>query len=144
MLSKRPRAWCIHVLAPTVTGGLIYVLFRDRSLLVFSWIDAIGLGDLTTEARAGVQGFTLPAFVRYSLPDGMWVYATTSWMSLLWSHPRPISALPWMFCGIALGAGGELGQLVGLIPGTFDSADLLACFAGFAASIALTFGRNNE
>lgn len=131
--TKRPY-WevGIHVVLPIVLGSLIYVLWRDRSLWVFDWLDALGLTDLTMKLRLAAQPVTawLPHCVLYCLPDGLWVYALVASMAQIWREQKGVVCFAWLATGPVLGCGGELGQLTGLVPGTFDYTDLMLCLTG--------------
>lgn len=135
----RALPWVLHVFAPLVLGGVIYALYRSPDLLVFDWLRAFGLDPPAAWFRFEPQGSTahLPAGVVFSLPDGLWVYALTAAMSLLWrDRPGRVGAL-WLSSGLVLGLGIELAQSLGRFPGTFDPYDMLA--AGVAFPIALWF-----
>jgi hypothetical protein len=71
----------------------------------------------------------IPYIVEYCLPNGFWVYAGTSWMLLVWQH-----STPWVYLYLVLGIGMEFGQLIGIVPGTFEWLDILACLLGFIVS----------
>ena len=135
--------FCSHVLLPTLVGALIYVLFRDPGLRVFAWIDSVHLTPLVTAWRSSIEGISLPSLVLYCLPDALWVYATTSWMILIW-HSEALSwRNVWLYSGIGLGLGSELGQGVGVIPGTFDLWDVILSAVAFGFSIFLLRGKFN-
>ena len=117
----------IHVLLPTALGAGIYLGWRSNDLLVFRWIDAVGLSDWIYRPQG-----TLPEVVLYSLPDGCWVYATTSWMLIIWGR-----VVAWVYVGLILAVGAEVGQWAGFVPGTYDSLDMLFYIGGFALARVL-------
>jgi len=131
----------LHVSLPIVFGGLIYVCWRDPNLLMFKWFHAVGLESLILQLRLATSPTkaALPFWFIYSLPDGLWVYALTAFMILLW---RDVRSLPikmfWLSLGLLLGAGSELGQLVGIVPGVFDKAVLAVCVIALVAAFLLT------
>ncbi|MEL0120419.1 MAG: hypothetical protein VXB01_15900, partial [Opitutae bacterium] len=114
----------VHVFVPLLLGTWIYVAWRSPTLLVFDWLDALNIDPAPIRANIDI-----PYFVEYCLPNGFWVYAGTSCMLLLWKRPTL-----WAFTYVVLGALMEVGQLVKVVPGTFELLDLLACFLGFAVS----------
>jgi hypothetical protein len=130
----------VHILLPLFFGGLVYVCWRDPNLLMFKWFRALGLEGSIQSLRLGTDSLqtALPHWLVYSLPDGLWVYALTALMILLW---RGTGSLPlkmfWLSLGLLLGAGSELAQLAGVLPGAFDKADLLICL--IAPAVALVF-----
>lgn len=130
---KRSRAIALHVLAPVAVGAMIYLLFRSPSLRVFDWVESLGLAEsvlLCREIVAPIR-IVIPDFIFYALPDGLWVYGLTSAMLLLWVGSRSGWATVWITVGLVLGLGGELGQLINLVPGTFDMLDMMAVGVGF-------------
>jgi hypothetical protein len=129
--NSRGCAFCLHVVLPTAIGAAIYLLYRSTHLLVFEWLTACRLLPWVLLAREYCAGFQLPEWLLYSLPDGLWVYAITSWMILIWSRNPP---LPWLLVGVMLGCGGELGQIVGIVPGTYQHLDMVFYLVGFGAA----------
>lgn len=128
----------LHVLAPILAGGLIYICWRDPTLLMFRWFETLGLTTFVTELRAAWDPAeaSLPRWVVYSLPDGLWVYAVTAFMAHVWRGSRSsVLAAAWISLGVVIGAGSELGQLAGIVPGAFDPMDFL--FSILAAALAI-------
>ena len=126
------------VIVPILVGGIVYLTWRSPRLLMFAWMEHLGLASFVLELRvlgAPLSPF-VPDIVRFSLPDAAWAYAATSWLTYLWrwqQHP-----LRWIFItfGPVAVLGGELGQLVGLVPGTFDVHDLWLSAIGAALGAA--------
>src|SRR6185312_6035883 len=139
-MHKRRAFLSLHVLLPLLVGGLMYVCWRGPDLLMFRWFEALGLEPVVgklTELSSGVEPH-LPRFIVYSLPDGLWVYSLTAFFVRIWSQTRR-SVLSTIFLSLSLvlGAGSELGQLIRLVPGTFDWIDFLFYIA--AAVLAFYF-----
>ena len=42
-----------------VLGGSIYLLFRPKTLLMFKWVDSLGLSEYIDQLRDTVSGITL-------------------------------------------------------------------------------------
>lgn len=140
-MASRKLKHVVHVLFPLVLGGLIYICWREPDLLMFRWLRAIGLETVTNGLRSltAPERKFLPYWFVYSLPDGLWVYALTAFMLLVW---RNSDSLPTkvLYCslGLILGAGTELGQLAGIVPGTFDYGDLIVCLIAPTAALLFT------
>ena len=105
-------------------GGMTYLLFRPQTLLMFHVTDAIGLSAAINSMREGISS-QLPEFIIYSLPGALWAAAyilTTEYFLYRQSVKTRI-----LVAGIIpiIGAVSELLQFTGLLPGTFDVADLL-------------------
>jgi hypothetical protein len=126
-----------HVVLPLLVGGLIYACWRDYTLPMFRWFELVGVGPVVQQLRITTMPLAagLPSWVEYSLPDAMWVYALTAFMALVWKGTNFRVRAIWLSAGLLLGAGSELGQLAGYVPGSFDVLDFFVCV--FAAGLAL-------
>lgn len=113
------------VLFPIAIGTAIYVGWRTTSLLVFDWMALFGIPH--DVFRPAVN---LPSPILYSLPDGCWVLAGTTWMLLIWR-----SWHPWVFVFAALAIGGEFGQAFDFVPGTFEWTDVCFYLGGFILAL---------
>jgi len=106
-------------------GGLIYVLYRSEETLLLRLADALGMGDDIGRWRQSAAMLTLPEWVVYSLPAGLWAF---SYVLIVDSLTR---GQPWKGRVLAIsfvplvGAASELMQAAGLLPGTFDWVDLV-------------------
>lgn len=120
--------FCLFVALPIAIGASIYLLFRTTSLLVFQWLIAVGLFDVTISVRGYFSQIQLADWLLYCLPDGIWVYALTNWMILIWEGCPPA---PWLLIGLILGVGGEIGQALSIVPGTYQHLDLVFYCLGF-------------
>jgi hypothetical protein len=109
-------------------GGIIYLLFRPTTLLLFHTLDLVGLMPLVTDCRTLAATCQPSEFVVYSLPGSLWA---TSYILLVvslleramrWQRMMVASIIP--LAGIC----SELMQQAGLLPGVFDTADLV-CYA---------------
>lgn len=114
-------------------GGSIYLLFRPTSLVLFSWIERIDLMDWVNALRNSVT-FTLPDWVLYSLPDGLWIYSYILVIVAIRNFNIRESTLA-IFCLPTVAIISEFLQLPGIIPGTFDPSDILAYTLGMALGI---------
>jgi len=116
-------------------GGFIYLAWRTPSLRMFSWADALQASDSLHGLRQLVLPVKphLPEWLLFSFPDAAWVYSMTAVYVLIWRPAKSAGGLFWVSLGCLLGAGAELGQLVSLVPGTFDLTDL--CLIAAAAPL---------
>lgn len=117
-------------------GGLIYVLFRTATLKMFVWYKTIGLGGLTNGLRKLTFKFAneLPEWILFSLPDGLWVFSYVCSMLAIWQNSVSSKNAFWILIIPILAIGSEIGQLFGLVVGTFDFADLLFYIFGMTLS----------
>ena len=118
------KDWLVALLL-ILTGGMIYVLYRPESLLLFRVTDSLGITPLIDILRSNSSRVMLPSFMINSLPAGLW---TASYLMMMYIttkfHTRRIRlmlALPLPISAIAL----EFMQLLGWCPGTFDIYDLI-------------------
>lgn len=117
------RLFMFSVMLPILIGASIYVLFRSQHVLVNHALNAIGLRICLAEFRALASGIRLPLPIVNSLPDGLWVFAFTNLIILIWDRSPPWY---WLICGVGLGIGSELGQAFKIIPGSYDFGNSLA------------------
>lgn len=129
----------LHVVFPVAVGAAIYTLWRSKRLLVFDWYRWAGWQTAVSVVRADAFGLRhlIPGPVLYSLPDALWVYSFTAFMTLLWSKQRKTFARTfWLLLPTTMAASCEIGQFLKIVPGTFDIVDLLSYFvAGVLAWI---------
>jgi hypothetical protein len=121
-----------HVIIPITFGGIIYLLFRSDSLMMFRWADAIGVKPVLDNMRVyctTIQMNKMNWFF-FSLPDGLWVYSFTSFMLIVWGLKFSRHSLFWISIGPLLALCGEMGQAFGVVRGTFDPTDFLLCLIG--------------
>lgn len=138
----RRRVDFLLALVLTLVGGMTYLLFRPRTLLLFYVLDAIGLGGVVDRWRAAVPVVTEPEFLIYSLPDGLWVASYVLIIDGLFLSLPAATRLRWAAVIPVLGLVSEVLQLVGLVPGTFDWADLF-CY-GVPYLVYVCFMVKNE
>jgi len=114
------------------------MLARPRGLVAFAWVDAVGLGGVLAALRAAVAPLasSLPSFVRFSVPDGLWAFAFTRAMVLVWSGTWSRKSAPWILLAPVVAIGSELGQAMHVVPGTFDIVDLVVVTLGSALALA--------
>lgn len=67
-------------------GGMIYLLFRNDSLLMFEWVRSVGLENSLNYARDNTSRLYISYWVKYSLPDGLWCASYIILMATIWSN----------------------------------------------------------
>lgn len=111
----------VHVIIPVFLGSVIYGLFRG-----IHFIDP-------AENIFPFYTVGIPGFIEYNLPDGLWLYALVSAVTLIWKEHISTQFICWMLLTIVLSYLTEIFQGLHFIQGTFDWYDLLSY------SIALIF-----
>ena len=135
-----------HVIIPITFGGIIYLLFRADSLMMFRWADTIGIKSVLDDIRVyctTIQMENLNWFF-FSLPNGLCVYSFTSFMLIVWGLKFSRHSIFWISIGPLLASCGEIGQAFGIVRGTFDPADLILCLIGSFLPLLLLFPENRQ
>jgi hypothetical protein len=120
-------------------GGLVYLLWRSTSLLMFRWFDFVGLHSVINAIRiasAPMRGH-IPSWVLYSLPDAAWVACGVLLFAAIWTGSSHPARHFWVLLAPSLALGGEFAQLFRLLPGAFDIADVISCTLACAVSVLL-------
>lgn len=113
------------------TGGILYILYRSETLILFKWVKALGLYDIVSDLRPSKSS---DSWLVYSLPDGLWLFAYILLMGALWNFDSRKSLL-YSAPLVVIAIGSELSQMHHITKGTFDIVDLL-CY--IVATIAGT------
>ncbi len=134
----RTLRWALRIGLPLVLGGLCYVLLRPDT-----WISAAvyALTGLEPPALSPAGVWAVPAaLARNFLPDCLWAAALAAAVRLCLGRSPAAGA-----ASLALGAGLELAQLPGWLPGTFDWADLALEAVSIAAMLLwIDYTENKE
>lgn len=112
------------------TGGVLYILYRSETLILFGWIKTLGLYDIVSNLRPSNGS---DSWLVYSLPDGLWLFAYILLMGALWNFDT-LKSLLYSAPLVVIGIGSELLQIHHIVRGTFDIVDLL-CYI-----VAIVFG----
>ena len=105
-------------------GGLVYVIYRDKSLLMFDWFDAIGISNEIDGLRRLFQGEGIYGWVKYSLPDGLWAFSYMFLVDAIWNGSRSKSSFIFIYSLPVIALLSEFFQYFGLLPGVFDWMDV--------------------
>jgi hypothetical protein len=129
--------WFANVILPLIFGSAIYVFFRSTHLRVFRWIAIVAAPDQVMHARNTLAQLApnVPEWILFSLPDSLWVYSFTSFMALVWRESGSNRKSHWLILPFICAVASEFGQLVDIIPGTYDNLDVL--LYSFAALISI-------
>ena len=111
-------------------GSIIYIVFRDKNLLMFKWFDILGLSNQINYIRLSFSETTIPNYILFNYPDGVWIYSFVSLMLILWKKIKSNFKYFWYFIAPILGIFAEIGQYINWVPGTFDFFDLIFFLLG--------------
>ena len=122
-----------------ILGGLVYILFRQDTLKMFTWFDSLNLSVVISEIRFFTLPFSdhLPNWFLYSLPDGLWLFSYLSVLLMVWDNTISKHNIHWLLLVPLFAVFSEIGQLFKIVPGTFDILDLTFYIAGTALPILI-------
>ena len=114
----------LHIILPIFVGSTIYVLFREKTLLMFDWFSYLKLDFIIDSLRNNFYGYRtyIPKSILFSLPDALWVYSFTMFLSIYFKNRILLSII---FIGSITT---EISQLC-FVVGTFDIYDVIYMFA---------------
>lgn len=107
-------------------GGLIYVGWREKSLLMFKWFEQLGVSNEIDKFRGWVNSEGIYGWVKYSLPDGLWLFAYMFLVDAIWNGTRSIATYIFIFSLPILALMSEILQYCELVPGVFDWIDVIS------------------
>lgn len=113
----------IHAFFSMFIGSMIYILFREKRLLMFKWFKFIKLDFVINFLRDSFYKYRIyiPKSVLLSLPDALWVYSFTMFLSIYFKNKIILSSI---FVGSMII---EILQLW-FVTGTFDMYDVIYMF----------------
>lgn len=111
---------------PVLAGGFIYLTYRKDDLILFDWFNSIGLSSKVELLRTNqfLKSLAIPGWVKFYLPDALWMFSLSYVVLALWDFNVNRQSAFWLMLTPTVGFAYEIGQLVGLVPGTFDIVDL--------------------
>lgn len=112
----------VRVLLPLFFGGAIYIFFGDARIRLVKW--ALNF-DFIDQLRQKMDTYHLPDWLVFNLPDGVWLFALLQLVDIIWAGDENNSN-NWMVLSVLLAVVHEVGQYVGMFPGTFDVLDLMS------------------
>jgi hypothetical protein len=118
--------YILFVLLPLLIGGLIYISYRPTSLYMFSWFEVLGINEYTTTIRTLLEPYSnsLPFWIIYSLPHGLWVFSYMMFMGEFWNYNIKTNNVIWYILGPCMAIGGEIGQYILIVPGNYSFMDM--------------------
>ena len=120
----------LHVVFPILVGSIIYILFREKKLLMFKWFEFFNLNFIIDFMRDICYKYRkiIPKSLLFSLPDALWVYSFTMFLSFYFKNKIILSSI---FVGSMIT---EIFQ-IWFVVGTFDTYDLIYMFIFYIISI---------
>lgn len=97
---------------------------------MFYWLRQLGFDSFIDfiRTKSFFQNLPVPNWVKFSLPDGFWLFSFNYIMLLLWDFKINKLSIIWIVTAPLIGVLYEIGQLLEVINGTFDLCDLAFIF----------------
>lgn len=110
-----------------IIGGMIYILFRTQTIVMFDWFEMLLLEDHIEKLRFISMRYSqnLPDWFVYSFPDGLWLFSYISLILIIWKNQITKHSIIWILIIPLYAIILEIGQLLSYLKGTFDFNDLL-------------------
>jgi len=132
----------INVILPIFFGLLIYIIYRSQELLIFNWVNQLGLAGYLHYLRKELfLSSSAPFWFKYNLPDGLWIYSFTSFMIFIWKNEINKKKYLWFFLCPILASFSEFLQFLDFFPGTYDFMDIVFYMIFGSLPIVLIFNR---
>lgn len=112
------------VFIPLVLGALIYSVARDESIYFLQFF------------RLNFSKINLPYWIQYHLPDGLWAFAFSSLVAIVWQEVRSKGYYTWFAVLILVSV------VLEVFYGTFDWIDLVFILGGIALGWLVFRSRN--
>ena len=115
-----------------ILGGLIYIIFRTDSLLMFRWFEQLQISDYVYKIReSGIFSFLgYNKTIINTVPGGLWAFSYTAFILLIWNMKITSHNIIYFIFIPAAGIVSEIFQLTGTIRGTFDYIDIISYALG--------------
>lgn len=113
-------------LASIFVAIVIYVVFRNKNLILYKWI-GVSTNSILTIFTGNIQSNNyFLNWIIYSLPDGLWLYSLTTIMTLIWRNEASKIKYVFIYVGFTIAILHEFGQFLHIFRGTFDIGDIVA------------------
>lgn len=108
-------------------GGLIYLGWRSGNLVMFQLLRKWGMLDLLTSIRDMGTRYSLFEWIKYSIPDGLWLLSYMFIIDAIWHNNKHILYYVFLWSLPIIAIMSEILQYTEIVPGTFDIVDL-SCY----------------
>ena len=122
-------------------GSYLYLKFRSETLLMFKWVENLGLDFIVSSIRHSFEGLNLYLmnYFVFSAPYGLWVISFCCFIGAIWHKDSSVSAIIWRLFVPVIAISSEILQFVGFLPGTYDINDLLVLFVSTIIGLIISF-----
>lgn len=134
---KSNTLFLLLVFASLCLGVLIYATTRSDVLYLNQWLASLGFSPVKIFLSGILPLSSLPHWIRYSLPDGLWMLALTLCILMIWNLKLNKQSLPWIGLTLLFGIGFEIFQGFHWIAGSFDVMDLWLMMLGVLLPVSI-------
>ena len=132
--SKARRIELVLALVLFLVEGFLYLTFRSTELNMFRFYEHAG--PWVDSLREWGGTLSLPQWVRFSLPDGLWLLSYLLLVDAIWNRFDKASFM-WYLCMPAVAFGSELAQMCWGFTGTCDGSRVLFISSSYHAHYCL-------
>lgn len=129
--------WMLLSLVCIAAGGLIYLVFRTRTLVMFHFIPNDLIMKLNHLYEYSCANFQIPNFIIYNLPTSLWTTSYIILMQLILENNVGLNRFLWIYLLPMLLCFTEIFQLFSFIPGTFDILDVCSYIVPMIISLLI-------
>ncbi len=124
-------------------GSYLYLKFRSETLLMFKWAKDLGLDFIVSSIRGSFEELNSDRmeYIIFSAPFGLWVISFSCFIGAIWHKDNSLSAIILRLFVPVIAISSELLQFVGLLPGTYDTNDLLVLIVSTIIGLVISFLR---
>lgn len=137
--SKARRIELVLALILFIVEGLMYLTFRSTELNMFRLYEHAG--PWVESLRAWGDTIDIPRWVRYSLPDGLWLLSYLLLVDAIWNKFDKYSCI-WYLIMPAVAFGSEFAQLLWGLTGTADPMDFVCYAAAVVITVLIVYAKN--
>lgn len=129
--------WMLLSIVCIAAGGLIYLVFRTRTLVMFHFIPTDLIMKLNHLYEYSCANFQIPNFIIYNLPTSLWTTSYIILMQLILENNIGLNRFLWIYLLPMLLCFTEIFQLFSFIPGTFDILDVCSYIVPMIISLLI-------
>ncbi len=121
----------IFVVFPMLIGGTIYVIARPTSIILFSWLNDLGLESFIISIRSVINANDfLNNWTIYNSPALFWSFSFTCFLGIIWNCNIDLESFSILLIPMCSGIVAEILQKTSVINGTFDIVDIRSYIIG--------------
>lgn len=109
-------------------GGMIYITYRSKSLIMFSWFEALGLSPTMEAIRLDFGDRSIYGWIRDCFPAGLWLFSYLLFIDCIWNKQTHRVCSTFIIALPTIAILSEILQGLHVLPGTYDIMDVVSYF----------------